>query len=80
MMLNMPCSASGHLMPSKAFNPGAGCCTVQKSEQGAGVGQAASKGLGLAALASSSPPPPLSKGFLLCLACGLLCAPWQGPP
>lgn len=60
MMLNMPCSASGHLMPSKALSPGAGYCTVQKSEQGAGVGQAASKGLWLAALASSSPPPPLS--------------------
>lgn len=38
MMLNMPCSASGHLMPSKKFIPVAGLCTVQNLEQGAAAG------------------------------------------
>lgn len=57
MKFNMPCGASGHLMPRKDFNPGAESCTVQNLERGAGVGQAASKGLGLATLASSSSTP-----------------------
>ena len=80
MMLNMPSSASGQMMPSKAFNPGAGHCTVQNWERGARVAQAASEGLELATPASATPPPPVSKAFLQCLACGLLYAPWQCPP
>lgn len=101
VMLNMPCSAFGHPMPSETFIPGAGLCTVQNSEQDSSCplcltwgfkqpkeGQGARRfssvlGAGVEGRIRPllcSPPPPLSKDFLLCIAWGSSMQPSKGPP